>query len=90
LAALIPPWAQTEWDRFKDWYEKEEGWRLPTFQELRNIMQYLANNPAFLQKAEWSNQNAIYISQEIRFDNRNNRLLKGILLTGNTITTNGY
>jgi len=68
-------------------YEKEEGWRLPTFQELRNIMQYLANNPAFLQKAEWSNQNAIYISQEIRFDNRNNRLLKGILLTGNTITT---
>lgn len=66
-------------------YEKEEGWRLPTYKELRPIISYLALNKNKLDQLGWANNGAIYLSSDFHYDNRNNKLFRGLKLTGSIL-----
>lgn len=61
-------------------YQEENGWRLPTYTELSSLFTNLLIDSTIINKLDWPVNNVIYISSDSHYDNRNNKLYRGIEL----------
>jgi hypothetical protein len=66
-------------------FNEEKGWRLPTYQELKSLLNYLSSNPDVMNSLGWPNNGEVYLSSDSHLDNRNNTLLKGIKVSGSSL-----
>jgi len=65
-------------------FQEEEGWRLPTYNELKSIILYVTSSKNKREQLGWADNGVIYLSGDSHYDNRNNELFKGIKLTGSS------
>ena len=59
-------------------FQKEEGWKLPTYQALKDIINYLKTNSPEAQKLDWLKDGVVYLSSDIELDKRHNERHKAI------------